>query len=67
MAKYGGTPQFFTQKFFFQNDSGWLEMDFKHNFIKCYIFFFLKASLTGFMMLQCSKDKVKTTDCPHLE
>ena len=37
MAKYGGTPPFFTQNFFFQNDSEWLEMDFKHNFIKCNI------------------------------
>ena len=35
MAKYGGTPPFFTQNFFFQNDSEWLEMDLKHNFIKC--------------------------------
>ena len=60
MAKYGGTPPFFTQNFFFQNDSEWLEMDFKHNFLKCdiltsgppapqcdicHISFFLKASL----------------------
>ena len=58
MAKYGSTPPIFTQNFFFQNDSEWLEMDFKHNFIKCNIltretppyvtfvtFFFLKASL----------------------
>ena len=60
MAKYWGTPPFFTQNFFFQNDSEWLEMDFKHNFIIkcniltretppqcniCYIFF-LKASLS---------------------
>ena len=37
MAKYWGTPPFFTQIFFFQNDSEWLEMDFKHNFIKCNI------------------------------
>ena len=34
MAKYWGTPPFFTQNFFFQNDSEWLEMDFKHIFIK---------------------------------
>ena len=53
MAKYWGTPPFFTQNFFFQNDSEWLEMDFKHNFIKCDILtsgppppiFFFKASL----------------------
>ena len=32
MAKYGGTLNFFLQ-----NDSEWLEMDFKHNFIKCNI------------------------------
>ena len=34
MAKYGDTPPFFTYNFFFQNDSEWLEMDFKHNFIE---------------------------------
>ena len=28
---------FFTQIFFFQNDSEWLEMDFKHNFSQCNI------------------------------
>ena len=34
MAKYG-TPPFFSPKFFFyQNDSEWPEMDFKHNFKK---------------------------------
>ena len=37
MAKYWGTPPFFTQNFFFQNDSEWLEMDFKHNFSQCNI------------------------------
>ena len=37
MAKYWGTPPFFTPNFFFQNDSEWLEMDFKHNFTKCII------------------------------
>ena len=25
----------FTQIYFFQNDSEWLEMDFKHNFVQC--------------------------------
>ena len=34
MAKYGGTPPFFTQNFFSQNDSEWLEMDFKNNFLQ---------------------------------
>ena len=29
-----GTPHF-SPKFFFQNDSEWREMDFKHKFIKC--------------------------------
>ena len=57
MAKYGGTPPIFTQFFFFQNDSEWVEMDFEHNFIKCniltretppqcnicYIFFFFEG------------------------
>ena len=38
MAKYGGTPPFFTQNFFSQNDSEWLEMDFKHNFSECNVF-----------------------------
>ena len=27
-----GYPPFFTQNLFYQNDSGWLIMDFKHNF-----------------------------------
>ena len=42
MAKYWGTPPFFTQIFFFQNDSEseWLEMDFKHN-----VTFFLRRPL----------------------
>ena len=59
-AKYGGNPPFFTQNFFFHRDLEWLEMYFKHNFIKCniltcetpppqcnisYLSFFLKASL----------------------
>ena len=30
MAKYWGTPHF-SPKIFFQNDSEWLEMDFKPN------------------------------------
>ena len=38
MAKYWGNPPFFTQNFFSQNDSEWLEMDFKHNFSQCNIF-----------------------------
>ena len=37
MAKYWGNPPFFTQILFFQNDSEWLEMDFKHNFSQCNI------------------------------
>ena len=37
MAQYWATPPFFTQNFFPQNDSEWLEMDFKHNFSKCNI------------------------------
>ena len=37
MAKYWGAPPFFTQNFFSQNDSEWLEMDFKHNFSQCNI------------------------------
>ena len=53
-----GVPPIFQPNFFFQNDSEWLEMDFKHNFIKCNILthetpqcnicyiFFLKASLS---------------------
>ena len=42
MAKNWGTPPFITQNFFFQNDSEWLEMDFKHNltFDICHNFFF---------------------------
>ena len=32
-----GGPPHLSPKFFFQNDSEWLEMDFKHNFIKCNI------------------------------
>ena len=44
MAKFWGTPPFFTQNFFFQNDSEWLEMDFKPN-VTFLTFFFLKASL----------------------
>ena len=32
-----GVPPIFHLNFFFQNDSEWLEMDFKHNFIKCNI------------------------------
>ena len=35
MAKYG--DNIFHLNFFFQNDSEWPEMDFKHNFIKCNI------------------------------
>ena len=31
MAKYWGTPHF-SPKIFSQNDSEWVEMDFKHNF-----------------------------------
>ena len=37
MAKYWGSPPFFIQNLFFQNDSEWLEMDFKHNFSQCNI------------------------------
>ena len=32
MTKYGTPPHFF-----YQNDSEWPEMDFKHNFEKCNI------------------------------
>ena len=34
MTKYGTPPNFFTWKFFYQNDSEWPKMDFKHNFEK---------------------------------
>ena len=37
MAKYW-TPHFFHLKFFYQNDSEWPEMDFKHNFKKVWNF-----------------------------
>ncbi len=37
MVKYWGTPPIFHPNFFFQNDSEWLEMDFKHNFRQCKI------------------------------
>ena len=30
--KYGTPPPFFHMKFFYQNDSDWPKMDFKHNF-----------------------------------
>ena len=57
MAKYGTPSTFFTQILFYQNDSEWPEMDFKHNFKNCnerlaapppsiVTFVFLKASLT---------------------
>ena len=64
MAKYGGTPPFFTQNFFFQNDSEWLEMDFKHNFIKCnicYIFFCLFEGVPKVCsnLIWCKKYSVK--------
>ena len=32
-----GYPPIFHPNFFFQNDSEWLEMDFKHNFSQCNI------------------------------
>ena len=32
MTKYWTPPTFFTQNFFYQNDSEWPKMDFKHNF-----------------------------------
>ena len=34
MTKYWTPPTFFTQYFFYQNDSEWPKMDFKHNFKK---------------------------------
>ena len=34
MSKYWTPPHFFPLKFFYQNDSEWPEMDFKHNFKK---------------------------------
>ena len=34
MTKYWTPPTFFTQIFFYQNDSEWPKMDFKHNFKK---------------------------------
>ena len=34
MTKYWTPPTFFTQNFFYQNDSEWPKMDFKHNFKK---------------------------------
>ena len=37
MAKYETPPLFFTWNFFYQNDSEWPKMDFKHNFKKCNI------------------------------
>ena len=38
-AKYGTPPLIFHQKFYFyQNDSEWPEMDFKHNFNKTKFF-----------------------------
>ena len=37
MTKYWTPPTFFTQNFFYKNDSEWPEMDFKHNFKKCNI------------------------------
>ena len=47
MTKYWTPPTFFTQNFFYQNDSEWPKMDFKHNFKKYGILsVFLKASLT---------------------
>ena len=34
MTKYWTPPTFFTHNFFYQNDSEWPKMDFKHNFKK---------------------------------
>ena len=49
MAKYETPPLFFTWNFFYQNDSEWPKMDFKHNFKKCNILsagpHFLQAKL----------------------
>ena len=38
MAKSIGVTPHFSPNFFPQNDSEWLEMDFKHNFSKCHVF-----------------------------
>ena len=49
MARYWGTPPFFTQNLFSQNESEWHEMDFEHNFKKC-----------RFLFVQCQSKLVNT-------
>ena len=38
MTKYWDPPLFFTQNYFYQNDSALSQMDFRHNFKQCNIF-----------------------------
>ena len=43
----GPPSTFFTQNFFYQNDSEWPKMDFKHNFKNREIFYFLLFNPRG--------------------
>ena len=66
MTKYGTPSNFFLLKIFYQNDSEWPKMDFKHNFWKCNI---LSASLIHFftfILLGISSDSDFKPSCQNI-